>query len=266
MIKLKELLLENITGTITSTDIFNFYFLFYYSQHEPALLNTQFGREMEREYLTAMRNNYLITFKDLMVEQINKYIARGRIDPDFPVKKVTSKMSAQGLADLMAKTFRSDMERRNEVWDVAAQATANLEGITNPKFLYGPINALNMAVHNTHTAILGKLIVGHSLMSAYNACANVDPRYYAGRVSKDLRDILRNPDSGNLFNEAEGKSDMFCSHCGRTILVHQFGDLYFAYCADQISCKATWATRSSKKDALDAVERGEVRRPSIFKK
>jgi len=194
MIRLKELLLEYVTGTITSGDIYNFYFLFYYNQFEPNLLNTSYARDIEREYLYAIKEKYLSTFKALLAEQINKYIGRKRMDPDFPTKQVSETDSAETLEFLMAKTFRSDMKRRNDVWNIAARATAQLEKITNPKLLYAPINALNMAVHNTNTLILGKLGGGYGLMQAYDACANADPKYYVGRVSKDLRDLLKNPE------------------------------------------------------------------------
>lgn len=198
MIKLRHLLNEIVSGVISSSDIYNFYFLYYYSQHEPQLLQTQYGQEMERQYLTSIKEKYVSTFKELLAEQINKYIKRGRVDTDFPNKPVSSKESAETLAFLMAKTFRSDMKRRNDVWNIAAQATMNLEKASNPKSMYLPINSLNMAVHNTETAILGKLTVGYNLLSALNACANVDPKYYVGKVSKDLRDILKNVDN-NTF-------------------------------------------------------------------
>jgi hypothetical protein len=195
MIKLKELLLEAANGTITSSDIYNFYFLFYYSQHEPNLFKTPYAQEMEHEVLTSIKNKYLIIFKELLVEQINKYISRKRIDVDFPVSHVSGKESVETLAMLMSKTYRSDMKRRNTVWDIAAETTVKLEKISNPKMLYLPINALNMVVHNTHTQILEKLIGGYELLQALNTCADVDPKYYAGRVSKDLRDILQTPSS-----------------------------------------------------------------------
>lgn len=198
MIKLRYLLNEIISGVISSSDIYNFYFLYYHSQHEPQLLQTQYGKEMERQYLTSIKEKYVATFKELLVEQINKYISKQRVDSDFPVKKVSSKDSAETLAFLMSKTFRTDMKRRNDVWNIAAKATADLEKINNPKSMYLPINALNMAIHNTNTLILGKLATGINLERALDACAKVDPKYYVGNVSKDLRDILKNVDD-NTF-------------------------------------------------------------------
>lgn len=192
MIKLKELLLEAVSGNITPSDIYNFYFLFYYNSHEPALFNTDYAKEMEHEFLTSIKNKYLITFKELLAEQINKYISHKRIDADFPVSSVSGKDSAEKLAMLMAKTYRSDLKRRNDVWNVAAEGVVKLEKTSNPKMLYLPLNSLNMVVHNTQTKILGKLTSGCELLQALDACANVDPKYYVGRVSKDLRNILQN--------------------------------------------------------------------------
>jgi hypothetical protein len=53
---------------------------------------------------------------------------------------------------------------------------------------------------------------------------------------------------------------MTCPHCKKNeVVVKNFlGKFFFAMC---IPCNATWATRYSKEDALDAVTRGEVRIP-----
>jgi hypothetical protein len=53
---------------------------------------------------------------------------------------------------------------------------------------------------------------------------------------------------------------MICPHCKKTELVVKnfFPRIFFAFCE---MCQASWATRSTEQQALDAVVNGEIRIP-----
>lgn len=188
MIRLKSLLLENTGVTLTPRDIYNFYFLWTIQSYHPELLNTQYGKFIKDEYLKNFKIKYVTLFKRLIFSQIQKYVSRGRVDPDFPVDKLTSDASAAELYALMQKTFRSDMQRRNDVWNMAAEFLMNLEKAKD-KDIFLWINQLNNAVHNTNTQILGK--VSHDLVHAYYQTDKAHSfKDYQQFVDKDLRQLL----------------------------------------------------------------------------
>lgn len=181
-------MLENTGGILSPRDIYNFYFLWTIQSYHPELLRTDYGKFIKDEYLNNFKAKYMAIFKRLLFEQIKKYVSRGRIDPDFPVDKLTPEASATELQALMQKTFRSDMKRRNDVWNMAAEFLTNLEKAKD-KDIFLWINQLNNAVHNTNTQILGK--VSHDLVHAYDMTDKAHSyKDYQQFVDKDLRQLL----------------------------------------------------------------------------
>lgn len=199
MITLKHLLTEfgesNIVPTISARDIYNFYFLWWIANNESNLVSTPYGKEIMEHYISKLKDKYVKCFKIIIAKQIAKYIQRGRVDPDFPKDALPTLQgkSASELQTLMAKTFRSDMRRRNDNWDMVANFLTNLEGAmdTKSKFLY--INQLNNAVHNTGTQVMDKFPNYYSeLRAAFDRVhrAKNPELEFKPLVDKDIRSLL----------------------------------------------------------------------------
>jgi len=188
MIKLRQLLCESVGG-ITSSTIYNFYYMWHLFVTSPELFKTEIGKYILDEYLKSFKSQYINLFKQLMAEQLVKYVSRGRVDPDFDKSKVKPTESALVLWKLMEKTLRSDMKRRNDVWNLVGEYLTNLESATSQKDILLYVDRLNSCVHNTSTLILGKLSGGSDLMRSYNTAKNTDPKYWSQYVSKDLRQV-----------------------------------------------------------------------------
>jgi hypothetical protein len=93
---------------------------------------------------------------------------------------------------MMARTFRSDMQRRNDVWDQIADHLYNLAntGIINKICFY--IDRINNSVHNTKTLVLDKLPNGMGLMQAFDNCHKArNPKQFAQFVSPEVRRLVR---------------------------------------------------------------------------
>ncbi len=188
---LKELIMENNGDAITSRNIFDFYYLFTISQLQPAALQTNYGTHTENLFLNALKAKYISNFKTIISKQIQKYHDRKRIDPDFNVSLMVNASPAT-LLDLMKKTFRSDMTRRNEVWILACEYLMKLENSSNKKETYLYIDRLNNCIHNTQSSILSKFANGSALVSAYDKVHHARSiKAYESNVSNDLVQIIR---------------------------------------------------------------------------
>jgi hypothetical protein len=189
VIKLKTIICEAIED-LSPKDIYNFYYLLTLSSYAPEALKTDYGKFTQEQYLYAFKLKYMALFKRLLYEQIVKYAQRGRLEADFPKEKLTPDASIPTLLELIKKTFRTDMKRRNDVWIMAAEFLQNLQSSTHPKDIYIWIDRLNATVHNTQTAILGK--VSHELERTYNKVHNAKSvKEYEPMVDKDLRQLAK---------------------------------------------------------------------------
>ena len=207
---MRALLLEGVGG-LNSSDIYNFYFLWTLYANSPHIFKDGYAEHILKEYAEKFKAKYLKLFKQLIAEQLQKYAIRMRTDPDFDVKKISPDAPAYVLFELMKKTFRSDMQRRNDVWNLMAEHTAALEDAKMPKSIFISIDRLNASVHNTNTSVLGKFEGGHSLMTAYRATSTNDPNYWKQYVDKDIRRLadLQGPASHNPpGNLSEGDTVM----------------------------------------------------------
>lgn len=198
MAKLKSLIKEiHDTGTIYPRDVFNLYYLEFVSSRYPEVVKTPYGREIQSYYLGALKDKYLKLFKYLLLKQISKYVSRKRVDPDFDASMLKPDASAHDLKVMMAKTFRSDMQRRNTVWNAVADYTDGLEHATSPAQIFVNINGLNNAVHNTGGKILldpMKISNFSELRKAFETADKVKSsaqwELLKGLVDKDIRDLL----------------------------------------------------------------------------
>jgi hypothetical protein len=195
MIKIKKLIKEvHDVETLRPRDVFNFYYLWHTAVNQPQLVETPYGEEVMGYYLAQFKEKYVRLFTRLVIKQLSKYVARNRVDPDFPRDQLTvgtTPLKGKELAGLMKKTFRSDMQRRNDRWNEVADAVANLETSKSPKDIFLWINQLNNAVHNTQTKMLDKFPNYYSeLKRAFDVvdrATNIE--MLKTSVDKDIRDL-----------------------------------------------------------------------------
>ena len=182
-------LLSEAGAYITTQDVYDFYYLWWLLLHQPEVFKTQYGEYILSDHTQRLRAKYISVFKKLLCEQLQKYLTRGRVDPDFDLKGITLAEPAEVLWHKMEKTWRSDMKRRNVVWNLIGEYLAGLEAATAPDKICLYLDRLNNCVHNTGTPILDKLKDGYALMQALDTVAGHAPNMWKNRVGKDLRQL-----------------------------------------------------------------------------
>jgi hypothetical protein len=174
---------------ITPTTLYNFYHIA--TLESQGRIKSDYGRELAREYLTAYRQKYLDTIGPLVADQIKKYIGRGRVDEgvtDDVLEAAANDPAA--LDELMRQTYRSDMKRRNDVWNNITEHLRGLAAAGTPRDIIFRIDRLNNAIHNTNELLFSKFKNAGELMDAFEAINDArDERAYGRMVDKDLRDI-----------------------------------------------------------------------------
>jgi hypothetical protein len=84
----------------------------------------------------------------------------------------------------MRQTYRSDMKRRNDVWN---NITEHLKGLAarSPRDIIFRIDRLNNAIHNTNELLFSKFKNAGELMDAFEAINDArDERAYSRNVDK----------------------------------------------------------------------------------
>lgn len=186
----KRLIESECPGELKPQDIYDFYYLNTLYALDKAMFRSDYASFVLSETLPRLKRKYVLIFKQLLAEQLRKYVSRGRVDPDFDASLIDEKGPASVLRDLMAKTFRSDMKRRNDVWDLIADYTSRLEVTDDVSQEFILINMLNNAVHNTQTLAIEKFPNGHELTRAYDTVARAKSiKAYERFVQKDLREL-----------------------------------------------------------------------------
>ena len=195
MILLKSLLIEaGVISEITPKDIYNLYYIDYILQSSPAVLQSQFGQETVTHYLSNIKNKYVKLFKEIAYKQLVKYAERNRVDSDFKRTLISPTMSCDNIHALMQKTFRSDMKRRNDVWNHVTEYLLKLSNAITFKDIIWSINALNMAIHNTGAAIItdtNKIINATQLISAFDTIHKIKHGGQWNLISKYLDKDVR---------------------------------------------------------------------------
>ena len=172
MILIKSLLIEaGIITDITPKDIYHLYYIDYILQSSPTVIQSQFAEEIITHYLSSIKNKYIKLFKELVYNQLVKYAERNRVDTDFNQNLLSPNMSCDDMHTLMQKTFRSDMKRRNDVWNHVTEYLLKLSNAKTFRDIIFSLNALNMAIHNTGAAIITdthKIMNAAQLISAFD--------------------------------------------------------------------------------------------------
>lgn len=191
MIKIKNLLSEiHDVETLNPRDVYNLYYMWHTSLHDPQSIETPYGKEVINHFLPQLKAKYVRIFHRILANQIRKYVSRNRVDPDFPKNMNFDNASASELQTLMAKTFRSDMQRRNDVWNLIADYLVKLTYSSSVKDMFLYINQLNNAVHNTNGKVMDKLPNWASLRQAFDTVAQAKSvKAFAGMVDKDIRGL-----------------------------------------------------------------------------
>ena len=163
---------------LTPQDIYNFYFLEYMNSN-----NQIIDKSGLVAYLNQLKNKYLKLLKPIIVNQIQKYINRGRVDDDLT--KVDDGETLQSLLNKMKKTYRSDMSRRNNNWENILTQLLQLQKSSDVKQIIHGLDRVNNAIHNTGQTVLTKLSDGYTLMNALEKAHNI----------KDIQQLQRLTDT-----------------------------------------------------------------------
>jgi hypothetical protein len=185
------------SGILSPTDIYDFYWLC------TGLSFDQIADEDERLarfYLQEIQNLYIKVFTELLTAQIEKYVRKGRIDtvegkPAFDSSKLRTlpeRERINQIQSMMKQTFRSDMQRRNERWELIAEYLLGLANTGVTKNICYYIDRINNAVHNTRTLVLDKLPGAERLLKALDDVHRSRiPKDYAFGVSPEVRRLMK---------------------------------------------------------------------------
>jgi GNAT superfamily N-acetyltransferase len=174
---------------ITPKTLYNFYHLA--TLESQGRIKSEYGQGLMREYLGIYKKKYLDTLGPLVADQIKKYIGRGRVDEgvtDDVLEAAANNPTT--LDELMRQTYRSDMKRRNDVWNNITEHLKGLAEARTPRDIIFRIDRLNNAIHNTNELLFTKFKNAGELMNAFEAINDArDERAYGRMVDKDLRNI-----------------------------------------------------------------------------
>jgi hypothetical protein len=187
-----KILLENEepkTSSLSTKDLYNFYYLFTLLSRKE--ISGEYGEYIAKEYMKRYKEKYLRLFKDLLYKQVLKYINRNRIDPEVTMERLQSgKDSSKELYEMMKGTYRSDMVRRNDVWNLIGEYLVELDNATEINKIGFFIDRLNNCIHNTKELILSKFSNGYQLIQVFNNIHNAPSlNSYKQFVDKDLREM-----------------------------------------------------------------------------
>jgi len=139
-------------------------------------------------YLQDIKNKYLGTFIPLIQKQLYKYLERNRIDSNSFSEGDINTQNTENLDLYMKNTYRSDMTRRNVVWENLTKLVNELSKTSDSGNIIKIIDRINNNIHNTGDLILTKLDNGSELLKALDIChsSKVLPLFY---IDKPLRKI-----------------------------------------------------------------------------
>lgn len=170
---------------ISPKTIYNFYFLYTYYQTRGV---DQFSNFLVTEFSKNIKATYLRVFTKLVSKQLDKYQKRGRVDQDY---SSSSDKAPTELLQLMKKTFRSDMKRRNDRWIELTEWMVKLESVNNIKDIFFVIDRINNTTHNTQEIILSKFENAASLLTVFDNCHEMKTlEQFTPYISKEYRQLL----------------------------------------------------------------------------
>jgi hypothetical protein len=166
---------------IDPKDIYSFYYISLIPNKEQPII---------QEFITHLRQTYLNVFSIVVKDQLLKYKQLQRVDPGFDISIIDGDI--YNLSVLMKKTFRSDMVRRNDRWNLLTELLISLNKTTNlPQILF-IIDRINNVVHNTGETMLTKLNNGQQLLHVFNSCHNATERFLRAHARPEIREVSVN--------------------------------------------------------------------------
>jgi hypothetical protein len=180
---------EDLSRAITPTTLYNFYHIA--TLESQGRLKSDYAQGVVKEYLDIYKRRYVDAFTKIVEEQIAKYIGRRRTDPGITSETLeAAKGDPAALDTLMQKTFRSDMKRRNDVWNFVTEYLRGLHEAKSPKDIIFFIDRLNNAVHNTDELLFSKFRNAADLLETFDTIHRArDERAYGRNVDKTLREL-----------------------------------------------------------------------------
>jgi hypothetical protein len=183
------LLEEKTISNLSPKDLYNFYYMFTLLSRKE--ISGEYGEYIVKEYMKRYKEKYLRLFKDLLYKQVLKYINRNRIDPEVTMERLESnKDNSRELYEMMKGTYRSDMVRRNDVWNLIGEYLVELDNVTDINKIGFFIDRLNNCIHNTKELILSKFTNGYQLIQVFDNIHRAPSlNSYKQFVDKDLREL-----------------------------------------------------------------------------
>ena len=206
-----------VSSELDVSDIYNFYLA--------ALLyqNIEEGdKEAIRDTLLRIKSIYIDAFKVVVKEQLKKYLSRQRTDGSFTLIDVSTAKSFSSLDEFMNRTYRSDMKRKNDVWNEVTKYLSLIEKENKSDKLIYLIDRLNNCIHNTQESILTKFDNGYELVEAFDTAHTASVRELRGLATDNrlkkmlvryrylLDENIKNPDDYASRRTAE--ADWLGSH------------------------------------------------------
>lgn len=173
---------------IYPVDIYDFYYITYLIQSGSLNSESAYNKFIIEEKISEIKDKYISSFENLILNQLNKYLSRGRVDEDFP-SKLQNGISLSEMMNLMKKTFRSDMIRRNERWEMITEYTLKLTNANEKNEIIKIIDRLNNLLHNAETQVIEKLPNGNALINALDFSHKSTVNQLRNKVSKDVKEL-----------------------------------------------------------------------------
>jgi hypothetical protein len=155
-----------------------------YQTYYALWLGQRHGGDSDVEYTLeavakSLREEYLEAYMDVVKAQLMKYYKRQRVDQDFDAKQIKSN-KFKVLDDLMNKTYRSDMRRRNDRWNMLTEYLTKLQDKKmNYMDMLLTMDRINNVVHNTGEVMLTKFDNARELLQAFEKSHNIkDPKEF----------------------------------------------------------------------------------------
>jgi len=171
----------------SAADLYNFYYL------NTLFVNGQakgdYAKFIMDETVNRIKSRYVRIFSDLLRDQLAKYIKRKRVDNHVTQDKIDS-ASPYELWELIQGTYRSDMKRRNDVWNLLGEYNYKLSTAQSLKDKFFFIDRINNCVHNTTELMFSKFTNASDLMRAFDEIHHAQSlNAYKHKVSKDVRAV-----------------------------------------------------------------------------
>lgn len=199
---LKEYLLEmtlDKKDILQPEDIYNFYYMnFVLTDHnEKANLDEDQINSIRFE-INEIKKKYLNAFLPVVRNQLKKYLSRGRTDAQAYKESDLKTAIYSNLDQMMRRTYRSDMKRRNINWENLTTNLADLQGTSEIKRIMFHIDRINNAIHNAQESMLVKFDNGAELQQALADSHRLNPKQLQQKTA-DLSFLKEEQEVGKAY-------------------------------------------------------------------